>query len=130
MSGIDATTSGNIFRKDYPMVIAQNRQHAVLIGVRLAYNPSGWIAGQVVARNSVSGYWDAYSNGASSGLGTAAGVLFHDLLDAPSGMAAAAQIIVKGELYQQKLIGLDSNAISNLGARSVTDGAGTQILMF
>ena len=128
MSGIDAKTSGSIFHKNYPMVIAQNRHHCSIIPARMVYNANGWQAGQVVAQHTSTGLYDAYAATGSDGLSTAVGVLYHDLNDAPLNVAAASQIIVKGELYQSKLIGLDSNAITTLKARSVTDGSGVQIL--
>lgn len=133
MSSIDPTFSGSIFRKDHPMVLAQNRQLATMVPVALAYNASGYVAGRVLGRNSVSGQYANYDNGASSGLDTAVGVLFEsvDVTEFESSTGTIhARMIVGGELYESKLLGLDANAKTDLGSRSIVDASNTTILKF
>lgn len=130
MSGIDVVVNNSIFRKDFPSILAMNRQHAVLIPARLLFDAVGYVAGQVVARNTTSGIYQKYVASGPSGTGTAVGVLIDDLLDAPSGANVLQQVIVKGEVFQAALTSLDSQAITDLKARSITTGGGVQILMF
>ncbi len=129
---LDFFTSTEVFRKNYPMVLANNRQQATITGVRVAYNANGYLAGTVMARNSVSGYYQAYSDVGASGIDTAVGILFHDIEveDFNSLTSTAAQLITKGNVFEAKLTGLDANAKIDLGARSVIDGYGNTILMF
>lgn len=133
MSTIDAGFNGQIFRKDNIQVISTNRQLASLLPVRLAYNANGYLAGTVLARNTTSGLFQAYSNGGASGTGTAACVLNRDVNPedfASSGDTQTSVGIFGGEVFQGVLVGLDSNAISNLNARQIVDALGTQILKF
>jgi len=129
-SGIDFVTSGQIFRKDNRMVIAMNRHQASIMGVRMAYEANGYIAGQVLARNSVSGLHCKYATAGSSGTDAAVGVLFNDVSDMPASGTDLGQMIVKGQLFEDLLIDLDSAAKVDLGARSVINGSGVTILMF
>lgn len=133
MSNIDATFSGSIFRVDHPMIIAQNRQLARIAPVRLAYNSNGYVAGRVLARNSTSGLYQNYDNVGSSGLDTAVGVLFesHDVTEfASSGDTLAARMIISGDVFKDKLLGLDSAAETDLKARTVVDATGVNVLIF
>ena len=128
--GVDAEFNGQIIRKDFPNIIACKRELCMFLGARLLYQSSGYVAGTVLARNSSTGIYEPYVNGGASGTGTACAILPFDLLDAPSGVNVLKQVLVKGQVYQAKLTGLDSGAISNLVAKSVTDVAGDQILIF
>jgi len=130
MSGLDFVTSGQVFRKDNRMIIAMNRHHATIIGARVQYDAAGYTAGQVMARNSVSGLHTKYVTAGSSGTDVAVGVLFQDVLDMPAGATDLGQVIVKGEVFEDLCIDLDSAAKVDLGARSVINGSGTTILMF
>lgn len=129
MSGLDARTSGEIFRSDKKLVLAANRHQAAIFGVRMAYKSGGYVAGTVVARNTVSTYYEAYNDAGSSGLNTAAGVLFHDVEPA-LGDTEVAQVIFKGQVYTANLVGMDANGIVDLKAREVIDASGVSILMF
>lgn len=131
-SSIDALVNQSAFAKDFPMVLACDRQLAVLLPVRLAFNAAvsgGYPAGTVIARNTTSGLFQPYANSGASGTGTAAGVLFFPVAPA-SGDSDMGIMIAKGIVYQSKLVGVDSGAITNLGGRSVTDSSGVQLLMF
>lgn len=129
---LDFFTSQEVFRKNHPMILANNRQLATIIGVRVAYDASGYLAGTVLARNSVSGYYQAYSDIGASGIDTAVGILFHDIpVEDFNGLTStAAQMITKGNVFETKLIGLDANGKTDLKSRSIVDGFGNTILMF
>lgn len=129
---LDFFTSQEVFRKNHPMILANNRQLATIIGVRVAYDASGYLAGTVLARNSVSGYYQAYSDIGASGIDTAVGILFHDIAveDFNGLTSTAAQMITKGNVFETKLIGLDANGKTDLKSRSIVDGFGNTILMF
>lgn len=129
---LDFFTSTEVFRKNHPIILANNRQQAAITAVRVAYDASGYLAGTVMARNSVSGYYQAYSDIGASGIDTAVGVLFHDIAveDFNSLTSTAAQLITKGNVFEAKLTGIDANAKTDLKARSVIDGFGNTIMMF
>lgn len=129
-TGIDANSSGQVFRKSFPMVLACSRQLATFLPVRLAYDSNGYLAGTVLARNTTSGYYQKYALSGPSGTGKAACVLFSDVLDASASENRLAQGVFSGRFYQASLVGLDAGAITDLGAKSVTDASGTQILFF
>lgn len=129
-TGIDANSSGQVFRKNFPMVIAVSRQLCKFLPIRLAYQAAGYLAGTVLARNTTSGFYQPYVASGPSGTGTAACVLFADAIFLSTGENRLAQGIFGGGLYQTQLIGLDAGAITNLGAKSVIDASGTQILFF
>jgi YD repeat-containing protein len=129
-SGLDFTTSQQVFRKDRRMVLAMNRHQAAIIGVRLAYDAAGYLAGQTMARNSVSGLYQKYAPAGSSGIDTAVGILFNDVLDMPASQTDLGQLIVKGQVFEANCLTLDSAAKVDLGARSVIDGSGVTIMMF
>lgn len=133
MSNVDARFRSEIFRKDHPMIIAQNRQLASILAVRLAYNASGYVAGQVLARNSTSGMYENYDDGASSGLDTAACILFegHEVAEFEGSTGSvAARGIFRGDVYKDKLVGLDSNGETDLKARTIIDATGINVLSF
>jgi hypothetical protein len=130
MSGLDFVTSGQVFRKDHRMVLAMNRHQATIVGVRVAYDAAGYYAGQVMARNSTSGLYQKYNDAGSSGIDTAVGVLFNDVLDMPASGTDLGQLIVRGQVFEAACVGLDANAKTDLKARTVVDGSGVSILMF
>lgn len=128
--------NGQIFRKDFPVVIATNRNSAVLLPVALRYQSAGVDAGTILARNTTDGNYDVYSNGGASGTGTAACVLFesHDSNDwsvqASSGTIPAAAIFGGCTVYQSAMSNYDSNALSNLNGRLITDASGVVTMLF
>lgn len=66
MSQLDAKFSGQIFRKDNPIILATRRDQAVFMGVRVAYDSNGYMPGQALARETSSGLfkkWSAVSGG-------------------------------------------------------------------
>lgn len=135
MGSLDAKFSGEIFRKDHPMILASNRQLASLLPVRLAYDSDGYAAGTVLGRNTVSTFYEAYDNGASSGLDTAACILFEAVpAEEFDGTAASSTTmavgIFGGEVYKDKLVGYDSNAKTDLNAREIIDATGVTTVKF
>lgn len=130
---IDPRFNGQIFRKSFAMILAQNRQLASILPVTLAYNSGGYSAGQVLARNTTSGQYQNYVNGGPSGTGTAASILFEDV-DVSEFVATSGTVFARGifggEVYTGKLIGLDANAISNLNARTIIDSTGASVTKF
>jgi hypothetical protein len=138
-TGLDAYSSGQIYRKDYPMVLAQNRNLAVIGPVRLPYVAGGRTAGQVLAQYTSGpnvNLFDQYAgSGGASGLGTAAAVLFESIDDDGATGTVLARGIFGGLVFYNALFysgatGLDSNGISNLGARKITDARGVTVLKF
>lgn len=133
MASIDMGFNSEIFRKDHAIIISSNRQLASILGVRLAYDANGYAAGTVLARNTVSGSYAKYDNGASSGLDTAKAVLLHEVKAADfvsSGDVQAAQALFGGEVFEDKLTGLDANAKTDLGAKSIVLPGSVTIMKF
>ena len=129
-SGLDFRTSQQVFRKDRPLILAMNRHHASIIGVRVAYDALGYGAGQVMARNSVSGLHSKYVAAGSSGTDTAVGILFNDISDMVASQSDVGQLIVRGEVFYANCTDIDGAAVTDLNGRAVVDGSGTTILMF
>ncbi len=130
LHGLDAFTSQEIFRKDHPMILASNRHLASIKPVRLAYDADGYVAGQVLGRNSVSGYFQKYDSGGASGLDTATCILFEEVTAAASSGTTIARGIFAGEVYKSKLTDLDSGAETDLKARTIVDATGIEVLKF
>lgn len=126
---LDSKVDNQIFRKDYPQVIAKNRHLASLAGVRLKGTGSDYVAGTVLAKNSVDGYFYAYNNSGSSGLDTAVCVLMESIADTGE-TTLLGRGLFSGELFKDNLTGLDSPAITDLGARSYQASDGVNILKF
>lgn len=136
MAAIGANFNGNIFHKDFPMVIATNRSSAVLLPVRLAYNSDGYPAGQVLGRNTTSGLYVKYTGSGASGIDVARAVLFdaHAVEDfdstAATGSTMGVGIFGGCTVFVDKLTGLDSDAIDDLNGVSITDATGVAVLKF
>ena len=130
-AGLDFNTNQEIFRHDQVALFAMNRHLASIMGVRLAYSgaASGYAAGTVLARNSVSGLFQSYNNAGASGTDVAVGVLAHPCAPA-SGGTEAAQCITAGYLYESKLVGLDAAGKTDLQARTITGADGVAVLVF
>ncbi len=124
-----------LFRNDNPIILACERHQALILPVLMNYQAGGYLAGTVIAANTSSAnppYYQAYVNSGASGTGTAKAILFENVTFSPAVTAGfePARAIVKGNVFQTKLTGLDANAITNLNARSFMDSTGAQILMF
>jgi hypothetical protein len=136
MGSIDAGFKPEVFRKDFPQIIATNRWTAKLLGVRLAYDSDGYIAGQVLARNNVSGLFQKYDDGGASGLDEAMCVLYesHPVNDfSPQevgGTTVGVGIFGGCTLYEDKLIDLDEDAKTSLAGKTIIDASGVELFSF
>jgi len=130
-SGLDFNTKQEIFRNNNKVLIARNRHLASLMGVRLAYDAAGYTMGVTLARNSTSGLYQKYNDAGASGINTAVGILYNDVPAASDGSSTdIGQMLVKGEVYESLVTGLDANGKTDLKSRSVIDGSGNTILIF
>lgn len=137
MSNLDANVNNQIFRKDFAIIIALNRQLATIQPVRIANDSTDMLAGTVLGRRTSDGIYKRYNSGNSDGSQTAACVMFEDVLQddfnaqapALTGFALTRGIFA-GYVFQAKLTGLDAGAITNLGGRTIIDASGVSILKF
>lgn len=125
---LDSKFTAEGFRKNFPLLLATNRHHATVIGAQLAAQASDLVAGQLLARNSVSGLYDVYASAGSSGLDTAKGILLLDA--ATSTTSQVVQILMGGEVYKAKITGYDSDTPADLNGRVYINGAGEEIFKF
>lgn len=77
--------------------------------------------GQVIARLTATGLYEAYNNAGSGGVEVASGILAEavDTTSAGTNRATEAAMYVGGNFVESRLTGLDSNAITDLNGRSV-----------
>lgn len=129
-SAIDATFSTEIFRNDATLVIAKRRDLAALSPVRLALKSGGYKAGTVIARNTATGLFEAFS--AASGSYTAQKILFERVREEELGATggALARALDAGYVYKDSLTDYDSTAKTHLGAIEQTDATGVTIVKF
>lgn len=130
---IDAKVDNEIFRKDHPMILAANRHLTSIKSARLAYDSGGYVAGQVLGKNSVSSEFADYADAGASGLDTAVGILLEDVpVEAfPSTTGSAmARMVVGGEVFEAKCTTLTSSAKTDLNGRSIVDSSGVTIFKF
>lgn len=136
MGKIDISFNGSVFRKDFPMVIATNRASAVLLPIRMRYAAAGYVAGTVLAQNSVDNLFEAYNDAGSSGLNTAKCILFESLnasdfdSTASTGSTTAVGIFGGCTVYKDKLVGYDAAALVDLAGREITDATGVTTILF
>jgi hypothetical protein len=139
MPNVDANFVSEVLRHDDAAVIAANRQHAIFLGVRLAYQSAGYAAGTVLAKNTTDGLHYPYDDNGSSGLNTADCVLEQAVraTDFPGtgatiASSALAPAIWGGGvvMYYDRLVGIDANGVTDLGGRRVTDVSGVNLMIF
>lgn len=126
--GLDATFSGQIFRKDHPMVLSSNRHLATLLAVRLAYDAGGYKAGQILALDTVANQYKKFS--AVSGTYQASCVLFEDVSALGSSGTALARGVFGGEVFKSVLIDYDATVKTQFGAREIKDASSIEIVKF
>lgn len=131
---LDMKVLTEAFRKNFPIIIAINRHQATLLPMRVEYLSGGYFAGQVMAKRTSTGLFAKYNDAGSDGVNTATSILFEDIedmdnTDAPSG-SQVARGIFGGTVYKTKLIGLDAAAITDLGAKTLSDSIGPDLLKF
>lgn len=129
-SGIDAQINQEIFRKDWPNVIAMRRELASIQPARLALVSGGYLGGQVLARNDSTGLWEKFS--AASGTYDAKGILFEDVSEEELGATGGglARVITSGFVYTDKLVDYDSEARTDLLAKDIVDATGISVTKF
>ena len=129
-SGIDAQINQEIFRKDWPQIIAMRRELATLQPARLALVSGGYSAGQVLSRNTSSGLWEKYS--VASGTYEASAILFEDVSEEELGATGGSlsRVITSGLVFTDKLLDYDSNAKTDLMAREIVDASGISVTKF
>lgn len=138
MPNVDANFNSEVIRRDDPNIIAANRQQAILLGVRLPYDASGYKAGTVLAQNTVNSMFYKYDNGGASGLDAAACVLesivkvtdFSDTTANSVSNSVLAVGIFGGTVFYDKLTGIDANGVTDLKGRVVSDVTGVDLLIF
>ncbi len=116
-------------RANFKQIIAKRSDQAKFAGGRMAYSAVSagttvtYLAGLVVGlatSGADSGKYKPYAAGNTDGSQVACGVLAEDVITDSAGNGSECSILRgKGiSLFQAKLIGLDSGAITNLGALS------------
>lgn len=136
MGLLDAGNNTSIFRKDHAMIIAQNRHLASILPIRMTYSATDLIAGTVMSRytsGANSGLYAPYVNSGASGIGTAACILMEDHPTsefANNTDTTLGRGIFGGEVFKDKLTGLDATAITNLGAKTIVDATAVNVLKF
>jgi hypothetical protein len=140
----DALFNPSDNRENFKQIIAKRSDLIGFSGGRLApsligsYQYAGLVLGYATSGGD-AGYYKAYNSGNSDGSQVAAAVLSEDAnVVAPSGAGGPAGdgsevVIIRGTgagaLFKDKLIGLDSNAITNLNAKSYVEH-GVNLLSF
>jgi len=126
----DVNFKPEIFRKDFPQLIAKSMSRLVTMPVRLGYNSAGYPQGQVLARDPADGLYKKYDDAGGSGVNTAVCVLADAVTDLESSGTKLAVGIVHGELYNAALTGMDANGKTDVGGRTYTEADGTVIFSF
>lgn len=122
-TAIDANVNTNLFRKDWPIVIAMRPDLAQISPVRLVYRAEGYIAGQVLGTTTTPGLFDKWSQ--VSGTGAATCVLFESInvADEPATGGGLARALFAGYVYTNLLIDYNSQARTGLVARDRIDAS-------
>lgn len=129
-SAIDANVNTQIFRKDWPMILALKRELAQISPVRLVLSSTGYTAGQVLGTTTTPGMFDKWSN--VSGTGVVSCILFESInsSDQPATGGELARAVFSGFVYTNMLIDYNATAKSGLNARDRTDATLLQITQF
>ena len=127
MGKIDISFKPQIFRKDFPMVIATNRSSAVLLPVRLEYDADGYVAGQVLSAGTTPGFFKKYDDNAKCILFESVGV---QDFDSATGSTTAVGIFGGCTVYKDKLIDYDANVLADLKGTLIVDATGVETLKF
>jgi hypothetical protein len=130
-SAIDAEVNNEIFRKDWAAIIAYRRDLASIEPVRLAYDGSGYLAGQCLARVTSTGVFHKYSAVSGGSIDTPC-VLFENVTasdeDSTLSGGSLARAIFTGFVYKSKL--LDYTGASQLSGKELTDATGITVVKF
>lgn len=132
-SAIDAEINNQIFRKDYPMIIAKRRDLATIGAVRLQGDGADFIAGQAIARNTSTGKFQRYSAVSGGSFDTPC-VLFESVeayrFDSSVTGGALARAVLGGYVFGAGLIGSNGAFITALGGKTQTDATGVAVVKF
>lgn len=107
----------NVTRFDAPAILASRRDLASLKPVELAYNAGGYAAGTVLGQVTATKLWKAYLAGSSDGSQFPKAILFEDAPPAnfPAAGTTSQNVgIFGGEVYYDKLVGIDAGGIAAL----------------
>lgn len=139
-TGLDAFTSGEIFRKNFKIVIATKRELALIRPVRLApkvaSDTSIYYPGQTLARYTsgpYAGQFVDYSDAGASGRETATCILLSECYSQAADSAASAplaQALFKGVVFKDALIGWDAAAKTDVNGRQIDDAQGISLIEF
>jgi len=124
----DASYKDNIFRKDHYMIFAANRHLASIKPIK-TQSTDELKPGQVMARNTSSGYFEKFS-AVSGGSYDSACVIIDELSSSEATGTSVLRGVFGGELVKSALSDYDSNANTALGAKEITSGTGTEIVKF
>lgn len=137
MSSQDMRFSGEIFRKDFPIILSSNRHLATILPIRIYYQAADLKAGTVLGVYTSGprlGLYDVYNDGSGvSGLNAAVCIAFEDAPTSDFANSTDSQLyrgIFGGEVFHAKLTGIDAAAITDLVGRTFTDAQGQKILKF
>lgn len=136
MASLTPNFKGQIFRYNQPLVIAGNRNTALIYGLSIRYNATGYQAGTVLARNTTDGIYQAYDSGGSSGTNVASAIL----LDAyapedftatsATGTTLANGLFGGATVYKDSLPNYSAGVLTDLKASIIYVDGGTQLLKF
>lgn len=123
--GSGASYNADLDRQDHPQILAgplsQCRFESIIL-VAGTNHPAGTVLGKVTA----SGKYDAYDDGNADGTEVAVGILVDNedatLADRP------ARIALKGDFYEDLVIGLDANGKTDLGSKTFVNAQSETIL--
>lgn len=132
-SAIDAEVNNQIFRKDFPMVLAKRRDLATLSPVRLKGDDNDYLAGQCLARRVSTGIFERWS-AVSGATNDSQCVLFQSVLayefEASVTGGALAQGIFAGFLKKERLLDYVAGSSLGSGAKEQTDATGLTVVKF
>lgn len=140
MSNLDAKFQGQIFRKDNPIILACRRDQAVILGVRVAYDSSGFLPGQCIVRKPSDGLFYKWS-AASGGSFDSPMVLFDQCTDSDqlannngvtTGVSGSTLLrgLAKALVYTGNLVDGDAGFKTALKSVDVVDSGGVAITRF
>jgi hypothetical protein len=123
-------------RENFKQIIAKRSDLAKFAGGRIIPAPTttpvmtyaGTVLGYA-ATGANAGKYVPYVAGATDGSQVPVGVLSEDCLTDNLGNGSEISVLLSATVFQASLIGLDTNAITVLGAKSYTEH-GTQLLSF
>lgn len=131
-SAIDAEVNNQIFRKDWPAIIAMRRDLAQISPVRLKNDGNDYLAGQALARktsDSLFYRWSAISGGTYDSPCILMETVTTDSED-NAASAALARAIFAGYVYKSKLTDYDANWKTAAVAVEKTDATQITVVKF